>query len=49
MEEDLRPQPWVKCAMGTTVQLAQKLADQATDQHIVYIWIKESEFPFNRG
>lgn len=41
MEEDLQPQPWVKCVMGTTVQLApnqeQKRMDQDTDQHIVYI------------
>lgn len=53
MELDLQPQPWVKCAMGTTVQLArnqeQKRMDQDTDQHIVYIWIKESEFPFDCG
>ncbi len=39
MELDLQPQPSVKCAMGTTVQLAR----------IVYIWIKESEFPFDCG
>lgn len=41
IEEDLQPQPWVKCVMGTTVQLApyqeQKRMDQDSDQHIVYI------------
>lgn len=41
MEEDSQPQTWVKCVMGTTVQLApnqeQKGMDQDTDQHIVYI------------
>lgn len=50
---ELQPQPWVKCAMGTKVQMArnqeQKRMAQDTDQQIVYIWIKESEFPFDCG
>ncbi len=44
MDLNFQPQPLVKCAMGTTVQLArnqeQKRMDQDADQHIVCIWIK---------
>ncbi len=44
MDLNFQPQPWVKSAMGTTVQLArnqeQKRMDQDADQHIVCIWIK---------
>lgn len=53
MEEDLQPQPWVKCVMGTTVQMSlnqeQKRMDQDTDRNIAYIWIKEPEFPSDCG
>lgn len=48
MEEDLQPQPWVKCVQ-MSLNHEQKRMDQDADQHIVYIWIKEPEFPSDCG
>lgn len=46
----LQLQPWVKCAIRTTLRFEpieeQKPLDKDQDQHMVYIWIKKSRIPF---